>query len=71
MDEIIKKDVPFERQEVSREEARKLFSDQGESYKLELLDAIPAGESVSLYRHDHFADPCRGPHLPSTGRVKA
>jgi threonyl-tRNA synthetase len=71
MDEIIKKDMPFERQEVSREEARKLFSDQGERYKIELLDAIPAGEKVSLYRHSNFVDLCRGPHLPSTGRVKA
>jgi threonyl-tRNA synthetase len=71
MDEIIKQDMPFQRQEVSREEARKIFSDQGESYKLELLEAIPAGEKVSLYRHANFVDLCRGPHVPSTGRVKA
>ncbi|RME29448.1 MAG: threonine--tRNA ligase, partial [Deltaproteobacteria bacterium] len=69
--QVIEKDLPFERQEVSREQARELFTEQGESYKLELLDAIDEGEKVSLYRHDGFVDLCRGPHLPSTGYIKA
>ncbi len=71
MNEVISQDIPFERVEVSREEARALFDKMGESYKLELLDAIPEGEKVSLYKHGNFTDLCRGPHLPSTGRIVA
>jgi threonyl-tRNA synthetase len=71
MQEIINADMPFEREAVSREQARQLFEDLGETYKLELLDAIPEGETVSLYRHDNFVDLCRGPHVDSTGQIKA
>jgi len=71
MKEVIAQDLPFGRIEVSREEARALFAEMGETYKLELLDAIPEGEAVSLYKHGSFTDLCRGPHLPSTGRIKA
>ncbi|HOX44705.1 MAG TPA: threonine--tRNA ligase [Myxococcota bacterium] len=71
MEEIIRQDVPFARSEVSRDEAQARFAAQGESYKLELLEAIPAGEQVSLYQHGEFVDLCRGPHLPSTGRIPA
>jgi threonyl-tRNA synthetase len=71
MAEIIGQDQPFVRSEVSREEAHARFAAQGESYKLELLEAIPAGEKVSLYQHGEFVDLCRGPHLPSTGRIPA
>ncbi|NMB75643.1 MAG: threonine--tRNA ligase [Myxococcales bacterium] len=71
MQQEIDKDLPFTRREVSREEARRLFAEAGESYKLELLDAIPEGEKVSLYQHGDFVDLCRGPHLPSTGAIKA
>jgi threonyl-tRNA synthetase len=71
MNQIITKDLPFERVEVSRDEARALFAEQGEEYKLELLDAIGPNEQVSLYRHGEFVDLCRGPHLPSTSRIKA
>jgi threonyl-tRNA synthetase len=71
MQREIESDLPFSRREVSREEARRLFAEAGESYKLELLDAIPEGEKVSLYQHGDFVDLCRGPHLPSTGHIKA
>ena len=68
--EIIAADVPFKREEVPMDEARRMFDDMGEKYKLELLDDIP-DEIVSVYRHDDFVDLCRGPHLPSTGMIKA
>ena len=71
MREAIAKNLPFTRQEVSRQEAHRIFANQGENYKLELLEAIAEGETVSLYRHGDFVDLCRGPHLPSTGYVKA
>jgi len=71
MEEIIRQDLPFTRAEVTREEAHERFAKAGESYKLELLEAIPAGEKVSLYQHGEFVDLCRGPHLPSTGRIPA
>jgi threonyl-tRNA synthetase len=58
---------PFHREEMTREEARKLFA--GQPYKLELLDEIP-DEQVSIYRHGDFVDLCRGPHLATTGEVK-
>ena len=64
MRKIIESGVPFARREVTREEARKLFADQ--QYKLELLDAIPEGETVSLYTQGSFTDLCRGPHVEST-----
>lgn len=70
MKKVIKKDIPFERVEVSREEARKVFVERGETYKLELLEDIP-DEAVSLYRNGDFVDLCRGPHVPSTGFIRA
>ncbi|MDK2897630.1 MAG: threonyl-tRNA synthetase [Candidatus Atribacteria bacterium] len=70
MKKVIKKDIPFERVEVSREEARKIFVERGETYKLELLEDIP-DEAVSLYRNGDFVDLCRGPHVPSTGFIRA
>lgn len=71
MAEIVKADKPFTRQEVSREEARARFAEMGECFKLELLDAIPEGEPVTLYHQDGWFDLCRGPHGPSTGRIGA
>ncbi len=71
MAEIVKADKPFVREEVSREEARRRFAAQGERFKLELLDAIPEGEPVTLYHQDGWTDLCRGPHGPSTGRIGA
>jgi threonyl-tRNA synthetase len=69
MRESIQAREAFERQEVSREEARELFSDQ--PYKLELIRDMPADEKLSIYRHDGFLDLCRGPHVPHTGYLKA
>ncbi|MBI3600711.1 MAG: threonine--tRNA ligase [Nitrospinae bacterium] len=68
MEEIIEADTPFERVEVSKEEARKIFKD--ESYKIELINEIE-DEKVSIYKQGGFIDLCRGPHLHSTGSVKA
>ena len=56
---------------MSRDEARARFEALGERFKLELLDAIPAGEPVTLYHQDGWFDLCRGPHGPSTGRIGA
>ncbi len=66
--EIINQDLPFERREVSNEEAIKTFSQLGETYKVEHLGELP--EQVSLYRQGSFIDLCEGPHLPSTGKIK-
>jgi len=68
MQEIIASDEPFVREEMTKEEARKLFADQ--PYKLELIDEIPE-EKVTVYRQGSFTDLCRGPHLSSTGKIKA
>ncbi len=70
MTEIVKADDRFERREVTKEEAVKLFTEQGETYKVELLREIE-GDMVSLYRQGSFLDLCRGPHIPSTGKLKA
>ncbi len=67
--EIIQQDVPFIRKEVSKDEARKTFQEMGENYKVEHLEDLP--DRVSLYRQGTFLDLCEGPHLPSTGRIKA
>ncbi|OJD64210.1 threonine--tRNA ligase [Bacillus sp. NH11B] len=71
MKKIINENVKIERVEVSREEAKKLFKEMNDHLKLELLEAIPNGESVTLYKQGEFVDLCRGPHLPSTGYLKA
>ncbi len=68
MKDMIAANLPFVRQEVTKEEARKLFADQ--TYKLELIDDIP-DEKVSLYQQGSFVDLCRGPHADSTGEIKA
>jgi len=70
MQEIVASDLPLSRQEVSRSEAMAIFAARNEKYKLELLKDIP-DERVSIYSQGHFVDLCRGPHLPSTGRLKA
>jgi threonyl-tRNA synthetase len=73
--EVIKKDTPFRRAVVSRPEAKMMFSAMGESYKLEIIDAIPEGEEVSVYKHgappNEWIDICEGPHVPATGFLKA
>ncbi len=71
MAEIVKTDKPFRREEVSRAEAHRRFEAMGERYKLELLEAIPEGEPVTLYHQGEWFDLCRGPHGPSTGRIGA
>ena len=68
MGEIAAADVPFERREMSREEARRLFEGRGEPYKVELIDGLET-DGVSVYRDGDFVDLCRGPHLPSTKQV--
>jgi threonyl-tRNA synthetase len=69
MAEIVAKDEPFIRREVSKEEAIKKFQEIGEVYKVEHLEELP--NRVSLYRQGSFLDLCEGPHIPSTGRIKA
>ena len=70
MHEIVKRDLPIERQVLDREDAKKTFADIGESYKVEIIDdIIPEGEEVSIYRQGEWFDVCRGPHLPSTGKL--
>ncbi|MEO0792970.1 MAG: threonine--tRNA ligase [Pseudomonadota bacterium] len=69
MREIIQRNDAFTKRVVSRDEARALFEGMGETYKLELLDAIPAGEDVKLYAQGDWIDLCRGPHMPNTGQV--
>ncbi|MBN2803608.1 MAG: threonine--tRNA ligase [Deltaproteobacteria bacterium] len=71
IEKIIKEGRTFIRKEVTREEARKLFTDMGETYKLELLDAIAEDTPVSLYYHGDWVDLCAGPHLPDTKAIKA
>ena len=70
MDEIVKQDLPVERQEMDRDEAVKFFENMGEHYKAEIIASIPQGEVISLYRQGDFIDLCRGPHVPSTGKLK-
>ena len=70
MKEIVARDLPFKRIEVSREKAIQLFTDKMEPYKVALLNEI-TDATVSLYRQGEFIDLCRGPHVPSTGKIKA
>lgn len=70
MAEIIQKNLPFERSEVTKGEATKLFKKQKENYKLEILEGIP-DQTVSLYTHGDFTDLCKGPHVNRTGDIKA
>jgi threonyl-tRNA synthetase len=70
MAELAKKDFPVSREVWARDEAVNFFKSIGEHYKAELIAAIPAGEDVSLYREGDFVDLCRGPHVPSTGKLK-
>lgn len=71
MDKIVKENLFIERIEVSRDEAIKLFEEKGEIYKVELIQDLPIDVSISLYKQGEFIDLCAGPHVPTTGRVKA
>jgi threonyl-tRNA synthetase len=70
MGELAKKDIPVERYELPRDEAIAYFKSIGEHYKAEIIESIPQGEVLSLYREGDFTDLCRGPHVPSTGKLK-
>jgi threonyl-tRNA synthetase len=70
MGEIARKDFPLSRKVMKREEAVEFFKKQGEIYKAEIISAIPQGDTISLYQQGNFVDLCRGPHVPSTGKLK-
>jgi threonyl-tRNA synthetase len=70
MSELAKKDFPVTREEWRRDDAVKFFHSIGEKYKAEIIASIPEGEAVSLYREGDFVDLCRGPHVPSTGKLR-
>ena len=69
MREIIARDKPLVREEWTREEAIKLFTAKGEYYKVELIKDLPAGEIITVYSQGEWQDLCRGPHMPSTGKI--
>ncbi|MBR1606025.1 MAG: threonine--tRNA ligase [Alphaproteobacteria bacterium] len=69
MHEIVKRDEKLERIVMPRNEAIKFFKDLGENYKAEIIEDLPEGETISLYRQGNFTDLCRGPHVPSTGKI--
>ena len=69
MHEIVKRDEKLERIIMPRNEAIKFFKDLGEHYKAEIIEDLPEGETISLYRQGSFTDLCRGPHVPSTGKI--
>ncbi|EQD79819.1 threonyl-tRNA synthetase, partial [mine drainage metagenome] len=70
MEEIVRRDLPVQRELMARGEAVRFFEELGEKYKAEIIAAIPTDEPISLYRQDNFVDLCRGPHVPSTGKLK-
>ena len=69
MHDIVDRDEPIVREVWTRDEAARLFTEAGESYKAEIVAGLPDGEEITLYRQGDFVDLCRGPHLPSTGRL--
>ncbi|MGB0919040.1 MAG: threonine--tRNA ligase [Holosporaceae bacterium] len=69
MHQIVARNEPFVREEWSRDKAIAYFKEQGEVFKVELIEALPEGEVISIYRQGAFLDLCRGPHLPSTGLI--
>ena len=71
MKKIIKEDLPIERYTLEKSEAIKFMKDLGEDYKVEIIEELPEGEEISFYKQGEFTDLCAGPHLMSTGKVKA
>jgi len=71
MQRIVDEDLPVHREVMKRDDAVRFFRDQGEEYKARIIADIPAGETISLYRQGDFIDLCRGPHIPSTGKLGA
>ncbi|MDG1956746.1 MAG: threonine--tRNA ligase [Candidatus Thioglobus sp.] len=71
MNAIVKQNLPIERMEMSRDDAVEFFKSMGEHYKAEIIESIPTDETLSLYKQGDFVDLCRGPHVPSTSKLKA
>ena len=71
MKEIIKRNEKFTKKKVSREEAIKFFNNLNETYKVEIIEELPEDEDITLYTQGNFTDLCRGPHIPSTSKIKA
>src|SRR6202795_1562408 len=71
MREIIARDKPFTKEVMSREEAKRVFRDKNELFKVELVDTIPAGDQIKVYKQGDWFDLCRGPHMTSTGKIGA
>lgn len=71
MEKVVKEDLKLERFSLPRDQAVKLMGDKGEIYKVELINDLPEGEEISFYKQGDFVDLCAGPHIPSTGRIKA
>ncbi|MDO9140173.1 MAG: threonine--tRNA ligase, partial [Methylobacter sp.] len=71
MEQLVAEDLPIRRSVLSRDAAVEFFRDLGETYKAEIIESIPANEDLSLYEQGGFTDLCRGPHVPSTGKLKA
>ena len=71
MNAIVKQNLPIERMEMSRDDAVEFFKSMGEHYKAEIIESIPTDETLSLYKQGDFVDLCRGPHVPSTIKLKA
>ena len=71
MEKISKENLQVERTEMERDEAVAFFRNMGEEYKAEIIESIPSNEALSLYRQGDFIDLCRGPHVPSTSKLKA
>ena len=69
MREIIARDAPFTKEVWERDEARRVFAEKGEAFKVELVDAIPEDQSLKIYKQGEWFDLCRGPHMPSVGKV--
>ncbi|RTL93144.1 threonine--tRNA ligase [Ancylobacter aquaticus] len=69
MREIIARDAPFTKEVWDREETKRVFKEKGEAFKVELVDAIPADQALKIYRQGEWFDLCRGPHMPSVGKV--
>src|SRR5690625_3293185 len=71
MRRIVKEDLPIHRKEVSRDEAMNIYQEIGDELKQELIEDLPEGETITMYEQGEFFDLCRGPHLPSTGKIRA
>ena len=69
MAELVSQDIPIERSELSRDDAVSFFRAKGEEYKAQIIESIPQSEVLSLYKQGEFTDLCRGPHVPSTGKL--